>query len=101
MSQAAVVEELVNKVSGSPGVIGVVIVNGDGIPVRSTLNDRAADLQYAALVSDLVLKAKAAVRVLDAEDVVQTIRLHSVHHEIIIAPEKDVVMVVIQAPAKH
>eukprot|EP00762_Andalucia_godoyi_P006909 ANDGO_08272.mRNA.1 hypothetical protein GUITHDRAFT_93470 len=101
MSQAAVVDELVNRMSGTPGVEGIVILNADGIPVKSTLPDRQQDLAYAALICDLVAKGRQAVRMLDAlgDDTVQTIRLRSEQYEIVIAPEKDVTMIIIQKPA--
>lgn len=85
--------------SASTGVKGVVIINGDGIPVKSTLNDRQQDLMYAALVSDLNMKARQTVRQFDDQDSLLTLRLRSQKHEIIIAPEKDVIVVTVHEPS--
>ena len=49
----------------NPGAIGFVLVNFDGIPVQkhASISETQA-VQYAALVSDLVLKTKSTLRLL-------------------------------------
>ena len=42
--------------SRPPGVSGIVIVNSEGVPIRSTLESRHT-LQYSALISQLAAKA--------------------------------------------
>ena len=66
MSDVAAVEETVKRLSSHKGVVGIVIVNGDGVPIRTTLDQELA-VQYAALVSQLTLKVRHMVREL-AED---------------------------------
>ena len=43
-----------------PGMIGYVVINFDGIPVKSYPDDpvKMPAVQYAALIADLVLKTK-------------------------------------------
>ncbi len=72
---------------------------------RSTL-ENALTVQYAALVSQFTIKARAALRKLSsvvAEDDLRLIRVRSSLHEIIIAPDFDKVhdyqLIVVQDPS--
>jgi dynein light chain roadblock-type len=72
---------------------------------RSTL-ENTLTVQYAALVSQFTIKARAAIRKLssgDDEDDLRLIRVRSSFHEIIVAPDFDKVhdyqLIVIQDPS--
>lgn len=41
------VEETLKRLQSHKGVQGIVIVNSDGIPIRTTLPDTALAVQYA------------------------------------------------------
>ena len=90
MSDTAAVEETVKRLASHKGVVGIAIVNGDGVPIRTTLEPELAQ-QYAALVSQLALKARHMVRELsdDGTDDLQFLRVRSKRHEIMIAPGFD------------
>jgi hypothetical protein len=60
------VEETLRRLKEHKGVIGVVIVNQDGIPIRTTL-DQADTVKYAGLITQLCSKARSAVRELDPQ----------------------------------
>jgi dynein light chain roadblock-type len=64
--QTSEVEETLKRLQGHKGVIGVVIVNQDGIPIRTTF-DQAVTVQYAGLITQLCSKARSAVRELDPQ----------------------------------
>jgi len=64
--QASEVEETIKRLQGHKGVIGVVIVNQDGIPIRTTF-DQAVTVQYAGLITQLCSKARSAIRELDPQ----------------------------------
>ena len=51
-----------------PGVEGYVVINYDGIPVRSYPEDTIPAVQYASLVADLVSKTKSTLKMLDLSD---------------------------------
>ena len=51
-----------------------------------------------ALVSQLAMKASGVVRILDESDELAFLRVRSKKHEIMIAPDKDFVLIVIQNP---
>ena len=81
-------EETVKRLSSHKGVLGIVILNADAVPIRSTLDNELA-VQYAALVSQITIKARSMVRELAAEDDLQFLRLRSKKHEIMVAPSFD------------
>ena len=64
------VEETLRRLKEHKGVIGVVIVNQDGVPIRTTL-DQNDTVKYAGLITQLCSKARSAVRELDP-----TVRSH-------------------------
>ena len=47
-----------------PGAIGYVLINFDGIPVKY-YPEETPYVQYAALVSDLVMKTKSTLKLLN------------------------------------
>eukprot|EP00887_Chlorella_sp_A99_P005210 scaffold1.g5210.t1 len=102
MADVALVEETVKRLSSHKGVLGIVILNADSVPIRSTLDQELA-VQYAALVSQLTIKARSMVRELATEDDLQFLRLRSKKHEIMIAPsfdkEHQYSLVVVQDPS--
>ena len=92
------IEETLNRIKTHKGVVGVVIVNSDGIPIRSTL-DQKTTLQYSAIISQLTGKARSAIRDLDPQNDLTFLRIRSQKHEILISPDKDYTLVVIQDPS--
>ncbi|KAI8911693.1 RNA helicase-domain-containing protein [Gorgonomyces haynaldii] len=61
------VEETIKRLSAHKGVEGIVIVNMEGIPIRTTL-DHDRTVQHAALITQLTAKAKSVIRDLDPQD---------------------------------
>jgi dynein light chain roadblock-type len=60
------VEETIKRLSSHKGVEGIVIVNMDGIPIRTTL-DHEKTIQHSALITQLTAKAKSMIRDLDPQ----------------------------------
>ncbi|CAL8463473.1 g3007 [Coccomyxa elongata] len=110
MDDTAFVEEAMKRIHSHRGVRGTVVVNGDGIPIRTTL-DRDEANQYAALASQLTSRARRAVKNLAAgaasevEDELQVVRVRSKKHEVIILPDfdknREFMLIVIQDPSAH
>lgn len=48
--------------------------------------------------AQLVIKARSAVRTLDTQDDLTFLRIRSRRHEIMIAPDRDYVLMVVQNP---
>ena len=100
MSTENNIEELVKQVTGHAGVQGFIIVNAEGIPIRHSFADasRLLAIQYAALLQQLALKAKAAIHELEPTNDLVFLRLRSKKHEILVAPELKYLLIVIQQP---
>ncbi|RKO96128.1 hypothetical protein CXG81DRAFT_29066 [Caulochytrium protostelioides] len=90
------VEETIKRLSAHKGVEGIIIVNMDGIPIRSTL-DPEKTIQHAALLSQLTAKAKSVVRDLDPQNDLTFLRIRSQKHEIMVSPDKDYILIVLQS----
>ncbi|KAG0244869.1 dynein light chain roadblock-type 2-like protein [Mortierella sp. GBAus27b] len=91
------VEETIRRLSSKRNVEGVVVVNQLGLMIRSTL-DAALGQQYATLMSQLVRMAKESVTQLDAQNELTFLRIRTKKHEIMICPERDYLMIVVQVP---
>ncbi|XP_053724357.1 dynein light chain roadblock-type 1-like [Synchiropus splendidus] len=93
----AEVEETLERLQSQKGVQGVIIVNSEGVPIKSTM-DNATTVKYSGLIHQLVLKARSTVRELDSQNDLTFLRVRSKKNEIMIAPDKDYFMIVIQNP---
>jgi len=91
----AEVEETIKRIGAHKNVSGTIIVNSDGIPIRTTF-DNASTVQHAGLLTSLAAKARSTVMNLDPSNDLTFIRIRSKKHEIMIAPEKDYMLIVIQ-----
>ena len=54
---ASEVEETLKRLVGHKGVIGTIVVNNEGVPIKSTL-DNPTTVQYSGLLNNLVDQAK-------------------------------------------
>ncbi|KAM6927309.1 dynein light chain roadblock-type 1 [Xenentodon cancila] len=94
----AEVEETLKRIQSQKGVQGVVIINSEGIPIRTTL-DNSSTVQYAGLIHQLVMTARSTVGNMDPQNDLTFLRVRSKKNEIMIAPDKDYMMIVIQNPS--
>ena len=81
------------------GVTGVIVVNQEGIPIRTNL-DNTTTVQYAGLIHAVANKAKSTVRDLDPTNDLTFLRMRTTKHEIMVAPDKDYLLIVIQDPSQ-
>jgi len=96
---AAEVEETLKRIQSHKGVIGTIIINNEGVPIKTTL-DSQLTVHYAALISQLTEKARSAVRDLDPSNDLTFLRIRSKKHEIMAAPDRDFLLIVIQNPSE-
>ena len=94
------IEELIKDVTKHAGVKGFIIVNSEGIPIRHSFEDadRQLAIQYAGLLQQMAMKARSAVKEIDPNNDLIFLRLRSKKHEILIAPEREYLLIVIQEP---
>ncbi|KAF5918583.1 hypothetical protein HPG69_005018, partial [Diceros bicornis minor] len=81
----AEVEETLKRIQSHKGVIGTMVVNAEGIPIRTTL-DNSTTVQYAGLLHQLTMKARSTVRDIDPQNDLTFLRIRSKKHEIMVAP---------------
>lgn len=104
------------RIQSHKGVVGTIVVNSEGffghsftitqvimtfllagIPIKSTL-DNTTTVQYAGLISSLADKARSVVRDLDPSNDLTFLRIRSKKHEIMVAPDKEFILIVVQNP---
>ncbi|KAM8861226.1 dynein light chain roadblock-type 2-like [Synchiropus picturatus] len=91
----AEVEDTLRRIESRKGVIGTLVVTADGFPIRSTL-DNSTTVQYAGLLRQLTQLARSTVRELDPQNDLTFLRIRSKKHKILVAPENDYLLIVIQ-----
>ncbi|CAH0550845.1 unnamed protein product [Brassicogethes aeneus] len=91
------VEDTMKRIQSHKGVVGTIVVNSEGIPIKSTL-DNTTTVQYAGLISSLSDKARSVVRDLDPSNDLTFLRIRSKKHEIMVAPDKEFILIVVQNP---
>ncbi|XP_028392044.1 dynein light chain roadblock-type 2 [Xenia sp. Carnegie-2017] len=92
------VEETLKRIQAHKGVIGIIVVNQEGIPIRTTL-DNSTTVQYSGLIHQLTAKARGTVRDIDPQNDLTFLRIRSKKHEIMVAPDKEYLLIVIQNPS--
>ncbi|XP_074014298.1 dynein light chain roadblock-type 2 [Numenius arquata] len=98
-SAEAEVEETLKRIQAHKGVIATMVINAEGIPIRTTL-DNSTTVQYAGLLHQLTTKARSSVRDIDPQNDLTFLRIRSKKHEIMIAPDKEYLLIVIQNPCE-
>ncbi|KAK6185547.1 hypothetical protein SNE40_007755 [Patella caerulea] len=93
----AEVEETLKRIQSHRGVQGIIVVNSDGIPIRSSL-DNSTTVQFATLIHKLAQKARSAVREIDPQNDLTFLRIRSKKQEIMCAPGNEYLLLVIQKP---
>lgn len=93
------VEETIKRIQAQKGVVGVLVMDAEGRPIRSTLSQDTTS-EYSGLLQQLAEKAKSVVREMDASNDLTFLRIRSKKHEIMIAPDKDYYLAVVQNPSE-
>uniref|UniRef100_A0A8C6P904 Roadblock/LAMTOR2 domain-containing protein n=1 Tax=Nothobranchius furzeri TaxID=105023 RepID=A0A8C6P904_NOTFU len=70
----AEVEDTLKRIEAREDVVGIIIVNLDGVYLRSTLDD-ALTAQYTKHLDRLTVMARSVVRNIDPEDDLTSLRL--------------------------
>lgn len=90
------VEQILDRIQVQKGVVGLIIVNQDGMPVRSTL-DNSSTLQYVNMCKSLCGIARGVVRDTDPTNDLVILRVRTKKHEVIMAPDHGQYLIVIQS----
>ncbi|XP_023241218.1 dynein light chain roadblock-type 2-like [Centruroides sculpturatus] len=93
------VEETLKRIQSHKGVVGVIVTNSEGVPIKTSL-DNTTTTQYAGLMTQLVERARNTVREIDPTNDLTFLRIRSKKNEIMIAPDKEYLLIVIQNPSE-
>ena len=92
------VENTLNRINTHRGVKGVMIVNSNGVAIKSTMSQKQT-IEYGSLIKQFTTNVESTVTWLHKDEAVNFIRIRSKQHEIMIAPEKEFTLIVLQNPA--
>ncbi|XP_051025361.1 dynein light chain roadblock-type 1-like [Acomys russatus] len=97
----AEVEETLKRLQSQKGVQGITVVNTEGIPIKSTMDNPTAT-QYTNLTHNFILKARSTVCEIDPQNDLTFLRFHSKKNKIMMAPpsNKFYFLIVIQNPTE-
>merc|ERR1712010_355192 len=98
--KSEVEECLYNLQTTNKGVRLIIITNLEGVPIRWLPPHLPPEtvVQHAGLISDLALSTEKAIEELDSMNDWCFLRVRSHKHEILVCPEKEFLMIVIQDP---
>ncbi|KAI8344499.1 hypothetical protein BC941DRAFT_365899 [Chlamydoabsidia padenii] len=99
ISVSAEMEETIKRISGRKGVKGVLIMNHAGQTIRTSMDPELTKL-YAMQYSPLVKQTQATVSTIDEENDLTFLRIRTKKHEVMIAPNEEYVLLVIQNPSE-
>ena len=88
------------RIEGRKGVIGTIIVNEDGIPIRTSM-DNTTTVLYATSLRKICYLATSTIRDLNPRNDLSFVRVRTKKDEIIIAPDNGYLLIVIQSIVKN
>ena len=96
-SPAEVIESIMEQLTFTSGVLGVVICNSEGIPIRDSFSDmdRSQAINYAAMAADLV---KGAEKIVAKDGGLDTLRVRTTQVEVFVKASPQYLLVVVQDP---
>lgn len=81
------IDDMVKQLTNQKGVLGVVVSDSSGVPIRTTVTAETST-RYAAMAAELSKKARSLLRGVDPEDDLLCLRLRSSKNiEYILAPD--------------
>ena len=92
------VDEALKRLTSHKGVVAAVIVNSDGIPIRTvppTMETKDATI-YPGVLMPVIYKAKQMIKALDPSNDFASMRLRSNKTELLVYPEREYTLFVVQ-----
>lgn len=94
------IEGILETITFSPGVLGVVVCNSDGIPIRDSFQDvdRSRAIALAEIASELVRGAQQVCKL--SGSTLDCLRVRGTSQEILVKSNGTYMLVVIQEPSE-
>lgn len=90
-------DEKFQELASTKTVRGVLILNSDGAPIKTSLEPKATD-SYASMLHEIVGLARKLFLENDPNNDLTFVRFRLKKHEIMVAPDKQYYLVVIHHP---
>ncbi|XP_070532659.1 dynein light chain roadblock-type 2-like [Ptychodera flava] len=94
------VEDTLKRIQSHKGVLGVIVVNPEGIILRTSM-DNSTTLQLSNALQNVTALARSVVRDVDPQNDLTFLRIRSKKNEIMVAPEDGYILIVIQNPSEQ
>merc|ERR1711936_812097 len=94
MSQG--VEEIMKRITSHRGVKQMMIINKDGLPLKTNMEVTSETERQIMHIHELATAARRLVRDVDPTDDLMFLRTRSNNQELLISPDEDFTVVVIQ-----
>merc|ERR1712156_1036762 len=95
LKMATEVEETLKRLVGHKGVIGTVVVNKEGVTIKSTL-DPTTSSQYSNILGSLINQAIAMFKEMDPSNDVTFMRVRTKKCQFMVVPDNDFLFIVVQ-----
>ncbi|KAM9816329.1 dynein light chain roadblock-type 2-like isoform X2 [Syngnathus typhle] len=95
MVWSAEVEETLQRIEANGSVMGVIVVNADGLPIRSSFESSKAS-KYADILRRLTAMARSTVRDVDPQDDLIVMRMSTKNQEVMVAQENSYHLILVQ-----
>ncbi|XP_022234770.1 dynein light chain roadblock-type 1 [Drosophila obscura] len=89
------VEATFDRLLNLPGVMGAILVNGEGVPMRTSMDTTSSHI-FAEKMGPMVRMARAMVRELESTDDLTYLRMRTVKREILVAAENEHMIILVQ-----
>ena len=96
---SSLIEEVFNRINTHKGIEGIILCDMEGTPIKTTLNTEQTYF-YTTSAAIFIKRCKNIVTELVKEELA-FIRIRTKHNEIMIAPDNEFVLVVIQNPSTN
>ena len=94
----AEIDEALKRLTSHKGIVAAVIVNSDGIPIRTipaAMETKEATV-YPGVLMPVIYKAKQMIKALDPSNDFASMRLRSNKTELLVYPEREYTLFVVQ-----
>lgn len=93
---SAFIEEVFNRINTHKGVEGIIISDVNGVPIKSTFTDEQTTYFYTTNASFFIRRCSNLIKTL-LDESLTFIRIRTKINEIMIAPDKEFVLIVVQS----
>ena len=94
---SSLIEEVFNRINTHKGIEGIIICDINGIPIKSTFTDDQVTYFYTTNACFFIKRCSSLVKSLLEKESLSFIRIRTKINEIMIAPDKEFVLLVVQS----